>query len=143
MVYGNFAESFIRSMQLLTYALAMRVSGEPVSFADVLCITVAKTKTENTAIPVDVRDDDLEAALAWWVRRDAELLAYENSPAAGEPELWPQNWDACTPYAQYSSQGHLCEFHPLCMAGGKWQSLVGMYEVKREEKEVGRDTAES
>lgn len=135
-IWGTFPDIFIKSLQIETYALALRVSGTPASFALVEGILVAKGKTETLVVPVELSDERLTSTLEWWRRQDKALSALENE-AEGDPLAWPAQWENCTPYATFGLQGFVCEYQPLCLAENRWPQLLGLYEVKVSEEEEG------
>jgi hypothetical protein len=140
-IWGSFPDIFTRNAQIETYALAMKLLGVPVAGALVEGILVAAGKTDCVPVPVEISEDKLEEILEWWRWQDGMLSAHESlSDLQSSPiqavRSWPKNLAACTPYPQFGSQGFVCDYQPLCLAGDRWPGLLGQFsQAKRDEVE--------
>ncbi len=140
-LWRNFNELWAISPQVETYALALTMSGYKVSAGLVEGILVAAGKTDVSLVPIDITEQILDDCIKWWKWKDRQLVEFEGGHGALEyknpsnPLNWPCERSACSPYPQYGLQGFVCEYQPLCLAGDRWEKLLGMYKQKPREGE--------
>jgi hypothetical protein len=133
-IWGSFKDIFTINVQIETYALALAVAGVKVSGALVEGILVAGGKTEIIPVPVELDQEKLDATLEWWKWQDRVLESLETYSSGVED--WPMNRTACTPYPMFGSQGFVCDFQPLCLAGPRWPGLLGMFSQAKRDSDV-------
>tara|TARA_Y100000310_G_scaffold170422_1_gene170565 strand:- start:121 stop:1050 length:930 start_codon:yes stop_codon:yes gene_type:complete len=137
-IWKTFGDIFVVSMQVVTYGMALQLVGMEVEEGFVEGILVASGKTEVLPVPVDLSAEQMGRGVEWWLGLDQELLRAERQEGAeGDPLVWRADWGSCTPYPYFGLQGFLCEYQPLCLAGDRWEELVGMYQQEGEEVEGG------
>ena len=133
-LWQTFGSIWTLNPQIETYCTGLILAGMAITGSIVEGLLVAAGKTEVSVVPVSMIEDTMNGCLEWWCRNDRELSQLE-AEAEANPLRWPMAREACTPYPCFGLQGFVCEFQPLCMAGGKWQGLLGMFQVKEQKKE--------
>jgi hypothetical protein len=116
----NFFDNFLINPQVSGYATALRAMGIDVVGTIIFAAQVSKTKTTSQPMPCYVQDHHVEDFLTWAQIKGSEILACERR---GE---WPKDISACTPYAEFGSQGFKCDFVNLCQVPD-WTMLKDLY----------------
>lgn len=124
-----FLSNFGFDPQIVTYALALSMNiPQSVEGTIVDGILVAKTKVESLRIPIYVSSFMIATCIQWykdiWNRISACVAA----------EDFPLNISACSPYPGFGMPGFVCEYQPMCLAGGLWEGMLGLY-VHKEPRE--------
>lgn len=119
----RFVRAFSLSPQLLGYAAAASIlTGDTVEGAYLEALRVTSANPDNMCLPISIQEHSIDAFISLFKSTSRQICNCCSSCC------FEQDFSACAPYAQFGSQGYLCEYSLLCQTFN-WQSVLSAYSV--------------